>query len=436
MVAHGLLVAAVVYTLAHAPQIRDPLLSKRYAVHQVEFHLKDPAAQAAAGRRDQSPHGADAEKQAAGATEPWEIPQLEAALQTLVQPDLPPNLKLKEKIPIPAVAIWTPKKAPVKKVVPPRPQMPATAKTQPSLTEPNQELTLSDLSLAATDAPMTLNALLPGTTSPVIVEGPEPLQMAPAIPSESSNEPTPAAALSLSDLRMKEGMATLPPVNQTRPNPLQKIAAQGPIESDAGKGAGPGKEGAGSASDGGGSAAAKGAQTEAKSGSAAGITGESGAKGAAETDHLTFPKDGQYGVVVVGSSLEDEYPDLLRIWGGRIAYTVYLQVGPTKNWILQYSLPAEEAGATDSSAVLEAPWPYDVVRPRLIPALLNADSMVLHGWVNREGRFERLSLVYPPETPQKTLVLESLAQWKFRPAMQNGQPAAVEVVLVIPNEGE
>ena len=69
-------------------------------MHQVEFHLRAPVAQAAAGRRDQSHGGADAEKQAAaGATEPWEIPQLEAALQTLVQPDLPPNLKLKEKIP-------------------------------------------------------------------------------------------------------------------------------------------------------------------------------------------------------------------------------------------------------------------------------------------------------------------------------------------------
>ena len=428
MVVHGLAAVVVAYTLAHAPLVRDPLLDNRYAVRQVELHLRERAAtrtpeigkEGAAG-------GADAKTPAAGGTEPWDLPQFEAALQTLVQPELPPNLKLREKIPVPAVAIWTPKKKPVKKIVPPRPQPPAGANARPSLVEPNEELTLSDVGLAAANVQVPLEALAPGTTTPVKVKGPELLQMAPAMPSESAKEPTPAAALSLSDVRMKEGTATLPPANQTRPNPIEKTRAQGLVESDSGTDGGPGKDG---------SSGNVAAAAWSKGAGAAAAARQSGAPGAAETDHLTFPRDGQFGVVVVGSSLEDEYPELLRIWGGRMAYTVYLRVGQTRNWILQYLLPEADARATGGAAALEAPWPYDVVRPHLIPALLNTDAMVLHGTVNRLGRFEHLSLVYPPQTPQATLVLQSLAQWKFRPAMQNGAPATVEVVLVIPNEGE
>lgn len=428
MVVHGLVAVVAVYTLTHAPLVRDPWLNDRYAVRQVELRLREPvAARTPKIGKEQAGDGADVKSQPAGGTEPWELPQFEAALQTLVQPDLPPNLKLKEKIPVPAVAIWTPKKKLLKEIVLPRPQPPSAAKARPSLVEPNEELTLSDVGLTATDAQVPFHALLPGTTTPVKVEGQELLQMAPSMPSESTKEPTPAAALSLSDVRMKKGTATLPPANQTRPDLIEKTRAQGLVESNSGIDGGPEQDG----SSGKAATAAK-----SKGSGAADAARQNGALGAAETDHLTFPKDGRFGVVVVGSSLEDEYPELLRIWGGRMAYTVYLRVGQTRNWILQYSLPEADARATDGAAALDAPWPYDVVRPHLIPALLDADAMVLHGIVNRQGRFERLSLVYPPQTPQATLVLQSLAQWRFRPAMQNGALAAVEVVLVIPNETE
>jgi hypothetical protein len=33
-------------------------------------------------------------------------------------------------------------------------------------------------------------------------------------------------------------------------------------------------------------------------------------------------------------------------------------------------------------------------------------------------------------------VLRALRQWQFRPARQNGQPTAVEVLLIIPRDGE
>jgi len=53
------------------------------------------------------------------------------------------------------------------------------------------------------------------TTAPLVVRGPELLQMAPVTTVASSEQPIAAAVMSLSDLRMTEGSVTLPPVNET-----------------------------------------------------------------------------------------------------------------------------------------------------------------------------------------------------------------------------
>ena len=430
---HGVAVGLIWYAMVQAPQIKDPTLNTRYAVRHLELHMKEPTTPRVddKGKADGGASEAGS-RPAGGGAAAWEIPQFAAALQTLVQPDLPQNLALKEKIPIPAVVIWTPKKVATKKIVPPLPEKLTAAKVRAALDEPNAEVELANQSMASTNSTAALEWLKPGTTSPVTMEGPEPLEMAPAMASESSELPTPVATLSLSDLRMKQGTVTLPPANQTRPNVLS--ASKAP--SLAGKGSNAEGDGPGNGDDAGTTGTiAEGKAEGADAALKEGASKEMDAGNNAGSDHLTFPKNGHYGVVVVGSSLDDEYPELLRIWGARIAYTVYLQVGSSKNWILQYSLPGDhDDGGKERAAVLDAPWPYDVTRPHLIPALLNADAMVLHGMVSREGRFERLSIVYPARAPQGTLVLESLAKWKFRPANLNGKDTAVEVVLVIPNE--
>ena len=57
---------------------------------------------------------------------------------------------------------------------------------------------------------------------------------------------------------------------------------------------------------------------------------------------------------------------------------------------------------------------------------------MVHGFVNQSGRFESLAIAFPEEFAQASLVLDALRQWQFRPAMQNGQIARVEVLLIIP----
>ena len=61
---------------------------------------------------------------------------------------------------------------------------------------------------------------------------------------------------------------------------------------------------------------------------------------------------------------------------------------------------------------------------------------MVHGFVDVQGHFEKLAVVFPPECPQSTFLLASLQQWNFRPAQQNGQTATVEVLLIIPDPAQ
>jgi hypothetical protein len=97
-------------------------------------------------------------------------------------------------------------------------------------------------------------------------------------------------------------------------------------------------------------------------------------------------------------------------------------------------LPKSAESAGLSLARVEAPWPYDIARPTLGEGDLDADALMVHGFVNKEGRFETLSVVFPPQFAREKFVLDALNQWQFRPAMQNRQATPVEILLVIPDE--
>jgi hypothetical protein len=61
---------------------------------------------------------------------------------------------------------------------------------------------------------------------------------------------------------------------------------------------------------------------------------------------------------------------------------------------------------------------------------------MIHGFVNQSGHFETLSMVFPQAFPQAQFVIAALEKWQFRPAMQGGQSARVEVLLIIPEQAE
>jgi hypothetical protein len=149
-----------------------------------------------------------------------------------------------------------------------------------------------------------------------------------------------------------------------------------------------------------------------------------------------LPKDGTFNVVVLGSAPASPYPETDGALSGKVVYTVYLHVGQRKNWILQYCLATTGKGQprpAGTQTPLEAPWPYVMLRPE---QALDSDYVLVHGTISAEGAFEQLALVFPGELAQKDLLMRALNRWAFRPAKKDGEPTAVEVLLIIPRETE
>jgi len=355
-----------------------------------------------------------------------EIAKAEHGPQTLIQPDVHTKVVLKEKVPVPTVAIWKPVTVPVEKIVAPLPQQTIQMQAMPSLNPPNQAVNLSNLELAPSNMPSEKLHLMASTTSPLAIQSPRPTFAAPITSSQSSSPPTPATLLSLSQLAMLNGTVVLPPINETSSRVSPGLIGSGKAESNGkpgnGRDAGSGK---------GTAAGGKGAQTGPRTGEENGS--DTGSQLTAS--RINVPREGKFAAVVVGDTLSGEFPETGGVWNGRLAYTVYLHVGLSKSWILQYALPrAVEAHDAGQVAKLDAPWPYTIVRPNLQPGSINADALMIHGYINQQGHFDSLSVAFPPNFAQARFVLKTLQQWEFRPATQNGQQARVEVLLIIPED--
>lgn len=345
------------------------------------------------------------------------------------------------------IVMWTPQSTPAVKIVPPPPQPQPAANVRPSLAKPNHEVPVVDVELASTPAASETIPLLAGTTTPIPQPGLDPSRV-PESSSTSSAPPTPKAVLSVSDVVLSQGIATLPPANQVAAATRTDFLAPGQPKSASAAGVGSiaGKQGASDSrvvpGDHGsqtqaatGPAAESGTKASPSSGSSAdSIPGSSPGDGLSVA-RITRPMDGHFGVIVVGDSVADEYPEAADIWADRLAYTVYLHVGDARSWILQYCLP-RAAQASGSTTRPDAPWPYLMVTPHLAPGDADSDALLVHGFINAAGHFEHLAVVFPEQFAQSRFVLGALQQWQFRPATQNGQSTAVEVLLIIPEEDD
>ncbi len=153
---------------------------------------------------------------------------------------------------------------------------------------------------------------------------------------------------------------------------------------------------------------------------------------------LTYPRDGNFDVVVVESALPEALAQFGRTLSGRPVHTVYLKVGQSAEWVLQYCLPQGTEGRTPQQGMvvtLEAPAPLKA--PYVLKAILPAESswrsstyQVFHGILNAAGRLEQLRSVRAGAA--SVALLDALAGWVFRPATSASTPKTVEVLLVIP----
>jgi len=475
---HGLVAGLIAAVFIYMPRIDNRASVSRYVVRNVDLRTPERRTRSGAAGSIQFPGPrSDSSAMAATGKQLPHQPVLRQAIkatpgpQTILQPDLNTTLTLAQVTPVPQLMVWMPAKAPARNIVAPTPQKPPSADVTPSLDLPNEEVNLADVPLASTNR-LTLHPLVTaGTTTPVVQQAAKQAPVNPVTVSQPAAQPLPAAVLSLSDLQMKNGKAPLPPVNETSASSSPGAFAPGdekqpapgnnnPAAKSAGSGAAQGKvdrtsigkDAAGAAVAGGKSPAGGSGAAASNARIAANNAGSANAAGAgpAQTDacgssqdgeltstRITLPRDGRFGAVVIGTSLQDKYPELGDVWRGRLAYTVYLHVGLAKSWILQFSLPRSTDAAQGGSVQrLDAPWPYDIVRPDIAVGAIDAEALMIHGFISQDGRFDALTILFPQDFSQSQFVLKSLNQWEFRPASQNGQNARIEVLLIIPDQSD
>lgn len=473
---HGAVIGLVYFAVLFAPRI-DTHAPVRFNMRQLDLHVPDSELARLRSGADSFPGPPSADKsagtrgdEASHRPSPKLIPHTKVAPQTLLQPDLKIAAMLDHELPLPKVVLWSAKKLEVKKIEAPKPVKPPSVEVKPQIDIPNQEVKLADIPLASTSN-MALHPIVTASnTTPMALPHPsQQIDVTPVSTTQTQLQPTPTAVMSLSDITMKDANVALPPVNQAAkgdvngsmaaanakplPGPGNESAAQNAAGNGNSKTAGihPGmgtSNAANLAGAGGGEShnpSSGGGKSPQPGGGGNGASNGSGQKtgnGAGDDDRLTAtkisrPPDGRFGAVVTGTSLEDQFPEMGSVWHARMAYTVYLHVGLAKSWILQYALPrTADAAQAGSIGQLDAPWPFNIVRPNLAPGSIDSDALMVHGYVNTTGRFENLDVVFPPAFPLTQFVLQSLSQWQFRPAMQDGKPVRTEILLVIPDEDE
>jgi hypothetical protein len=129
---------------------------------------------------------------------------------------------------------------------------------------------------------------------------------------------------------------------------------------------------------------------------------------------------------------------------GRI-FTIYLPMTP-RNWILQYCAPQSDPPAVPATNVVEIrmdsplspPAParqFDFHRPALRSDLV-ARMVILHGTIQKDGSVGGLRLLRGVQDRINQAAMAAFAHWKFSPALRQGKPVAVEILVGIPVAAE
>ncbi len=346
---------------------------------------------------------------------------------------------------------------------PPHPN--PSAPTPQLLTLPNAEVHVADMMVSATAISNPIVVLPAATAVPYKLDNPTTDAEIVETSSPTKEAPTPTRLLAISDLKLVKGNIVIPQTeNQVQKTPAKGSLTAGQLYKTPGIGVGnrPGRSALPAQTPGKGTngklvAAAKANSSSrmkvARNTATPGENSTAGQVGLAATvnpqpnaaiaangtgneitfTHLSKPKTGRFGAVLMGDSSEQEYPETADLWSGRNAYTVYINVGTRTNWILQYSLP-KTATPEQLQEPLGAPYPYDLLRPNFAPSELNSEALLVHGFIDKDGKLIHPTVAFPPGFSLAKLVLKALTQWQFRPATLNGAPTEVEVLLIIPNQ--
>ena len=372
-----------------------------------------------------------------------DIPVKITAKQTILQAEMPPVIPVQIDKKLPQLVFWDaeatkPRDRPVdpgnRKL---RVETPRLAST-PLLEAPNLELKTSDLKMAS--APVPPSAALtvpPATTMPVRMLQPGKDAAGPTSIDPYTGEPVQVIALSADPAPLTDALKSLfiPAGNQ-----MARLPGATPFFGFPSPGGGTDGSGGSSANsadggDGNGHASGPGGSGNGK---LFGILNPPGLNGTPL--RIIHPNNGVFDIVVVQTSTSEAFPDTAEALSGRPIYTVYLQVGSTKEWVLQFCIP-DKGGPVQTGGLVSlgkpapigAPYPMVTVRP---PEdwQHGSDYLLVHGFLDESGRFRDLRILSgeaaaPPTT---SALLDYLGYWEFRPAVRDGRPVKVEVILAVP----
>jgi hypothetical protein len=465
VIVHCGVVCTVVFGFLYVPRINMDAAAERYVVRQVDIDpVEIPPMKKSSGSGADYPtsheatHTSSAHSKLAAPSSSVRRLHLKLADKTLVEPKTQVNMVLKQT-PVPSLLLWSKTQPNVTLVHPPQFKRPMLNDVRASVEPPNVATHVADSPITPTPFSSPLPMPIPSTTTPILVHAPTPVDSVPETASMTAAAPTPMAVMSVSNFNMTKGAFALPPANQSAKGTENGSMAPGHKgqsvtagDADAksrgtgahhgdglgnadeiadARGAGP-KNGNGRSAgkgSGPGSGSGHGAMPGTLSGAGLGLDGPD-----VTVTPLKLPQDGKYGVVVVSTELQQQYPETAGLWGERLVYSVFLHVGLSHNWILQFTLPSsgDQNGIITKIKQLQAPWPYFIMRPNVDSDYVNSNAMMIHGYINDKGRFEHLALVLPPRYAHTQQLLNALSQWQFRPATQHGTPERVEVLLIMP----
>jgi hypothetical protein len=126
---------------------------------------------------------------------------------------------------------------------------------------------------------------------------------------------------------------------------------------------------------------------------------------------------------------------------GSKIYTIFLPM-PGRSWTLEYCVQAKASSDAAGSQSALVRLGVGVVPPdveerfdfRRLPVPEDkADKLiVLHGVIREDGTVDELKIYQGVQREMDEAALLAFGRWKFRPALQEEKPVAVEILVGIP----
>jgi Gram-negative bacterial TonB protein C-terminal len=390
--------------------------------------------------------------------------------QTIIQPNVPHDVKIKMNLHLPDIIMGG--VLPVQTPPPPTPPPPmklSVPRTLQSLTIPQVAVvspTPPDLIIPASSTPNLPPIPMPEPPPPPLV--PKLAQstiVTPIIPSTvglvaeangssarllvlSLNPAPPASSIAI-PAGNRYGAFTISPAGN---QPGSPSGVNGGTLNGGEGGPGSGGDnstGVGSGhAGGGGNGGGKGGLGVSTSGNAAsGGSGMAGSLAAAAAAKLVYPilrppPKNRFAMVVTAGPAGGGGLHIYGVLAGGKVYTVFLPM-PKRNWILQYCVldgannqdkkqdPNVSVALNFGIIPPDVEKRFDFHRPTLPPDQKNS-MIVLHGIIDKDGAVENLRVYQGVQKVADLAAVAAFDQWKFKPALENGKAIAIEILLGIP----